>query len=407
MNRPLKVIIIGAGLSGLALAQGLEKNGIDYVVVDKESEPRDRNWGVTIAWSHPLLAQLLPEELYNRLPECQPDPGLDTKEAGFESVIIRDGQTGETIVQPPFPGVRRLNIQKTRAVWSKGVNVKFGKTLTDIELTADGVIAHFHDETSESGSVLVGCDGGGSWVRRWMLGDKGTSVVLPYTFLNFPFRYTAEQAVKMDKMMHPIVDVAVHPKSMYVGIFVLDKPDLQRPETWVFYILATWAKDDNKSGSPDAASGGDTNMVDELRRRMDDWADPFKSAVEWISEDVHAKAVPLRIWGPPDSGWDNRGGRVTLAGDAAHSMTFHRGQGANNAICDSQKFVTAMVKVKNSTMTLAEAIDEYDADVISRGSTEVEISKAQTDAFHDHANFHNSPIMRLGIKPTSTSAASK
>ena len=92
--------------------------------MDNESEPRARNWGVTIAWSHPLLAQLLPEDLYARLPECQPDPDLDTKAAGFESVIIRDGQTGITLVEPPFPGVRRLNIQKTRAVWSKGLNVK-------------------------------------------------------------------------------------------------------------------------------------------------------------------------------------------------------------------------------------------------------------------------------------------
>jgi hypothetical protein len=94
------------------------QNGIDYVVVDKEASPRDRNWGATIAWSHPLLAKLLPEELYDRLPECQPDPGLDTKVAGFESVIIRDGKAGETIVEPPFPGVRRLNIQKTRTIWA-------------------------------------------------------------------------------------------------------------------------------------------------------------------------------------------------------------------------------------------------------------------------------------------------
>ena len=94
------------------------------MVVDKESEPRDRNWGVTIAWSHPDLAELLPEELFKRLPECQPDPRLDSKAAGCESVIIRDGQTGATMVEPPFPGVRRLNIQKTRRVWSEGVNVK-------------------------------------------------------------------------------------------------------------------------------------------------------------------------------------------------------------------------------------------------------------------------------------------
>ncbi|ETI24576.1 hypothetical protein G647_03945 [Cladophialophora carrionii CBS 160.54] len=394
MAQPLKVIVVGAGLSGLALAHGLKKNGIDYVVVEKESSPRHRNWGVTIAWSHPLLAKLLPEELYKRLPECQPDPGLDTKAAGFESVIIRDGQTGATIVEPPFPGVRRLNIQKTRTIWAEGLNVKFGKTVTDIELTSDGVEAHFHDGTSESGSVLIGSDGGGSWVRRWMLGDLASPRVLPYTFLNFPFRYTPEQAIKMDKMMHPIVDVAPHPKSMYVGIFLLDKPDLQKPETWVFYILATWAKQDC-----DYVEG--KNMVDELRRRMDDWADPYKSAVEWIPKDTRAKAVPLRIWGPPETGWDNRDGRITLSGDAAHSMTFHRGQGANNAICDSEKFVSAMIKVQSGEKSLLEAVNEYDADVISRGRTEVEVSRVQTDAFHDHAKFLDSPVVKHGIKPMS------
>ena len=398
------------------------------MVVDKEASPRDRNWGVTIAWSHPLLAKLLPEGLYKRLSECQPDPGLDTKEAGFESVMIRDGQTGATIVEPPFPGVRRLNIQKTRRIWSEGLNVKvsmkcleilsthavqYDKTVIDIELTSTGVTAHFHDGTSEPGSVLVGSDGGGSWVRWWMLGDQATPRVLPYTFLNFPFRYTREQAIKMDKMMHPIVDVAPHPKSMYVGIFVLDKPNLQKPETWVFYILATWAKQDS-----DYIEG--KNMVEELKKRMDDWADPYKSAIEWIPDDTQAKAVQLRIWGPSETGWDNRAGRVTLSGDAAHSMTFRkchrlfsscrywltrkpldRGQGANNAICDSEKFVSAMIKVKNGEKTLQEAVDEYDADVISRGRTEVEVSRVQTDAFHDHAKFLESPVVKHGIKPMS------
>lgn len=43
-----KVIIIGAGLSGLAIAQGLKRHGIDFEIFEKEAVPRDRNWGVTV-----------------------------------------------------------------------------------------------------------------------------------------------------------------------------------------------------------------------------------------------------------------------------------------------------------------------------------------------------------------------
>jgi hypothetical protein len=49
---------------------------------------------------------------------------LDSKEAKCESVLLRDGKTGETMVEPPFPGIRRLNIQKTKNMWHKNVNIK-------------------------------------------------------------------------------------------------------------------------------------------------------------------------------------------------------------------------------------------------------------------------------------------
>jgi hypothetical protein len=43
------VIVIGASLAGLAIAQGLQKKGISYVVAERETAPRDRNWGITVS----------------------------------------------------------------------------------------------------------------------------------------------------------------------------------------------------------------------------------------------------------------------------------------------------------------------------------------------------------------------
>jgi 2-polyprenyl-6-methoxyphenol hydroxylase-like FAD-dependent oxidoreductase len=79
-------------------------------------------------------------------------------------------------------------------------------------------------------------------------------------------------------------------------------------------------------------------------------------------------------------------------------MTFHRGQGGNLALKDALEFVNAMKSVQSGSQSLQEAMKSYDAGVVERGE-EVAISKSQALAFHDYANFRNSPIFKMGIKP--------
>ena len=220
---------------------------------------------------------------------------------------------GMPVVYLFMPLVERLETGDLLTSWC-GSNVQFGKRLSNIEMTDSGPVAHFRDGTSEAGTVIVGADGNASFVRKWLLGDAAEPETLPYAFMNFPVTYTAEQARYIDKTMHPIVDVGIHPKSMYIGLFLLDKPDLERPETWIFYILASWPI----TTKEDEENTGD--RLQRLRDRMDDWAEPFKSAVAWVPDGTEIKPDQLKIWIPSE--WDNRGGQVTIAGDAAHAMTF-------------------------------------------------------------------------------------
>lgn len=288
-----------------------------------------------------------------------------------------------------------MQIQKTKRVLSTGLtNLQYGKKLVKLSYPDDNdklVTAHFDDGTSVTGNVVIGADGGSSKVRRCLLGEEAAAQeVLPYAFMNFPFSLPAEKARWLDSVMNPSVDVAPHPKSMYMGVFLLDKPDLERPETWVFYILVTWpiaCKEDEENTG---------NRLERLRAHMDGWADPYKSVVEWLPDDTPIGADQLRIWHPKK--WDNKDGRVTLAGDAAHSMTFHRGQGGNLAIKDAYEFVKLMGDVSEGRMELKEAMDQYDEGVVARGE-EVEISKTQAAAFHDYENFDDSPVFKMGIKP--------
>lgn len=69
-------------------------------------------------------------------------------------------------------------------------------------------------------------------------------------------------------------------------------------------------------------------LLDGKRRAAEEgWAEPLRSAYDWVGDDVKTVYYgQLSNWDPslPEHKWDNRGGLVTLAGDAAHPMTYRK-----------------------------------------------------------------------------------
>ena len=98
-------------------------------------------------------------------------------------------------------------------------------------MTATGPTVYFEDSTFESSSIIISTDGGTSQVRRWLLGDLAAQELLPYAFINFPFTLPAKKALYLNKVINPNIDIATHPKNIYLGIFLLDKPELTKLET--------------------------------------------------------------------------------------------------------------------------------------------------------------------------------
>lgn len=92
---------------------------------------------------------------------------------------------------------------------------------------------------------------------------------------------------------------------------------------------------------------------EELRRVFEGWCQPVRYMIEHLEEDrlfkwaINARSA-LSTW--------NRGGCVTLLGDAAHAMTPFLGQGASCAIEDAVVLSRAM----EASATVAEAIDRYE-----------------------------------------------
>lgn len=87
--------------------------------------------------------------------------------------------------------------------------------------------------------------------------------------------------------------------------------DPEDPKTWTFHLITSWLK----HVMPIDESEG---PLIAMKKAGEHLAEPFRSANMWIPEGTPVYLNKINYWVPIP--WDNHGGRVTLAGDAAHPM---------------------------------------------------------------------------------------
>lgn len=91
----------------------------------------------------------------------------------------------------------------------------------------------------------------------------------------------------------------------------------------VCQILISWPFQDGFLGKPEASDTPESNVerVQFMKQVADGWVEPFRSIVHDIPDLEDVKAIKLEDWVPEIGIWENRTGRITLLGDAAHPMT--------------------------------------------------------------------------------------
>ncbi|KAI1342076.1 hypothetical protein F5Y15DRAFT_331746 [Xylariaceae sp. FL0016] len=404
----LPVLVIGAGVSGLAIAHGLHLNNIPYRLFERDdhlTSRSTRDWALACHWSLPHLATLLGEEKWSRIASAQIDPSLAPKDA--EVVKVINGATGDVENGVRFENLRRFLRSRLRSLIAEGLRVEYGKKLERITYSeANGeaggvriVTAYFADGESVKGRLLIGADGSHSRVRNLLLGaEKARLRRLPFaaTFINASF--SREQALYL-RSFHPIINIIVHPENMVGMLGTLDaaSPD---PEQWGFTFYISWKASVEEQDA-------ESNVMD-VRERLAQakemsrsWGEPLRSCHEWTNDD-HNKVYygGLANWDPAeeDHRWDNHGGLVTLMGDAAHPMTYHRGQGLNHALADAAKLVALLSGASEPRpQSQGELIVDYEAEMIARGGEEVRLSEMNSFMLHDFSKVEQSPLMKRGL----------
>ncbi|MEV0672207.1 FAD-dependent monooxygenase [Mycobacterium sp. NPDC050441] len=296
------ILVVGAGITGLATAVALQRQGFEVCVAEGR---RDVTPGAGISlWPNALAALdeiglgdqvraaggrvtagalRRPDGSWLRRPAAQ----RFTRALGEPLVVIRRATLTEILTGALAPGT-----------------VHFELTAQAIDADASGVRITFSDGSVREAAGLVGADGVDSVVARHLNGP------LPRRYAG----YTAWRAVAACPL-DPELSGETHGSGLLVGHVPLGAEHT--------YWFAT-----QRAPRGHAASDGE---LAHLRRHFSSWAEPLPTLLattdpdQVLRNDLYDRA-PARCWAR---------GPVVIAGDAAHPMRPHLGQGGCQGLEDA------------------------------------------------------------------------
>ena len=139
----------------------------------------------------------------------------------------------------------RVSRRRLRALCSEGIDVKNNHTLETVTCNDEDstVTATFSNGHSYIGTLVVGCDGPRSAVRTNLFasnpGAAEAKAVEGVAGFSIAISYPAETAKFIRSNSHPVWCMCISPE-MFPFMSMQEVPDPDRPETWRFFIFASW-----------------------------------------------------------------------------------------------------------------------------------------------------------------------
>ncbi|MGH2854329.1 MAG: FAD-dependent monooxygenase, partial [Solirubrobacteraceae bacterium] len=303
-----RVVVVGAGIGGLATSIALRETDAEVVVLERAPELAkvELGAGVTL-WSNAMA-------ILDRL-----GVGAEVRERGavlqcFEQRTARGRLLSRWPLDEmarrlgaPICGINRPDLHAA-LVAGAGAQVRTGCNVERFEQSDGAVSVALSAGGSEAGDVLIGADGIDSTIRRQLLGAQAPRHSgLTMWRANLPY----------DEEFAPGVDFIA-----WWGAgtkFVVFRSGPER---------LSW------EGIVTSPPGGQDAPGERKRAALERFAgftDPVLRVIEATSEAAIFRTDVFDR--PPDERWGE--GRVTLLGDAAHPMTFAVGQGAAQALEDA------------------------------------------------------------------------
>ncbi|POS78914.1 salicylate hydroxylase [Diaporthe helianthi] len=363
-----QIAIIGAGITGLTLAAGLQARGIPYTVYERAARNHHQRPGTAaVAAAHtggggagiglspnaeramgllsPAVAEAY-EQVANPNGEdyFQWVDGVRSPEVYFR-LFVGEGM---------FRGCRRADLLEGVLRGLPEGRVVFGKALREVRGREDGggrdgVRLVFEDGTEEVADAVIGCDGIHSRLRTLLFGPESKAT--------YSQKYSFRALIPMDQARSSLPARLIHlttTRYMYngPGAHIITYPIANNTLLNTLVVVS----DPNPVWTPPVDSRnphvGKVAVADEVGAAFEGWHPDVRAIVgllprggmdKWAIFDMVENPVPRYHGG--GSGGDSSetsdvgggaAGKVTcLAGDAAHACGPHLGAGAGFGIEDA------------------------------------------------------------------------
>lgn len=400
------ILILGAGISGLALAQGCLKFNIPFRIYERDTHFNLRAQGYRvriIGTGIEALQSVLPPALYSQLEaSCAinahggtaPSARLNALNAeDLENFFGKGGPPpaggssgfgkGGPGMQKPEGSPEPLNADRMvlRSVLMRGLenHVEFGKDFSAYEITPSGVNVRFIDGSSAHGSFLVGADGASSKVRKQFVPQLhlvdtegrffyGKSTLTPELEATFNPNCLHGMAVIQDRTADVPTTLLLEPVRFKNNEFRKDLPN-----DYIYWVLLTRK---GVQGIPDDSHLNLTNIESAALagKLTAHWHPSFHPL--FTNQDAPQTSLLRIISAPPHLPVWNPSDRVTLIGDAAHVMSPTAGIGATSALRDA----AVLAEVLRTEGVCREGVGRYEG--FMRGNAQEGIERSAVGGRH-------------------------
>lgn len=377
----MRIVIVGGGIGGLALAAGLRKHGFDPVVHERDTDPAATGgYHLTLdpAAQQALRQVLTPDAFEGVLASASavrrrpPDVLFDWhgRELGVLDVEGHD---------PDSVDVDRITL-RLLLVEAVGADLELGRTCIAVDSSPTGATAEFSDGSTASADVLVGADGPRSVVVRHL---AGTPTSTPAGIVGVSGRTAAAALSEVGRRrLGPRSSLALGPggTALYagfldpVGFAVLEaghrRAAVTTGPTYVWGAMFPEAVGSGLRGRPGP----------ELRRAVLDLLGSAGWSAEASEVVAAGRGEGVAAYGftaGPEQVRDAApwpAGRVTALGDAVHATPPTAGKGAGTAIVDAAALVEELVAVRDGEKSLLVGISDFERGMRHRGTAVVALS---------------------------------